>query len=250
MIGKNVFHNKVVIVCLIASAGISNAQQGIEFVLDGGVTWFNIPHTTITPTDIETDYLSKGHTNTTGDVGLGIYHKQPLLVNGSAWFNTFGFGLAIRYSGFSDNVANGNVYQFEQTNLDNYHYKLYFENTRLLAQLTLDVLTYKQVSLYLMGGVGEGWSRLRYQDFPNEKDLGGGLSLPKETTSRLVGDVGIGINYHHTSHISYSLSYLYTDYGHITANSYGNLNGEPVKIVAPSFLIDSHALLVGIHYLA
>lgn len=250
MVVKNIFNNKMVMIGLIAYAGMSNAQQGIEWVLDGGVTWFHSPHTTISPTDFETDKLSKGQANATGDLGLGVYHKQPLLMNGSAWFNTFGFGLALRYSGFSDNIAKGTVEQFEQTNLDNYRYQLHFANTRLLAQFTLDVLTYQHVSLYLMGGVGEGWSRLRYQDFPNTEDLGGGLSLPTQTTSRLVSDVGVGINYNHTSHLSYSLSYLYTDYGHIAANSHGNLNHEPVKIVAPSFSIDSQALLVGIHYLA
>ncbi|MBN9228821.1 MULTISPECIES: outer membrane protein [Legionella] len=243
------FHKKTILACLLACTGISNTQAGIEVVLEGGPSWFHVPQTTISPTDIETDNLSRGHANTTGELGFGVYYKRPLLVNDSVWFNALAVGLAVRYSGFLDNITDGNVYQFEQTNLDNYQYQVYFENTRLLAQLSLDVLTYKQVSLYLIGGIGEGWSRLRYHDFPNEEDLGGGLSLPKKNTSHFVANVGTGINYHYTEHLSFSLGYLYTDYGHITASNEGILNGEAVTLSAPTFSIESHALLVGIHYL-
>ncbi|MFT4060163.1 MAG: hypothetical protein QM652_11520 [Legionella sp.] len=242
--------HKALILCLIGYANIGSAQQSIEWVFDGGPTWFDVSRSTLASTDIETDFLSKGHADTTGELGLSVYYKRSLLLNGSAWFNTLGIGLALRYSGFSDKIATGNVYQFEQANLDNYHYKLYFENTRLLAQLSLDVLTYKQVSLYLMGGIGEGWSRLGYHDVPNVMGLGGGLFLAKENTSRVVGDVGVGFNYHHTTHLAYSLSYLYTAYGHIAASNHGYLNGEPAQVIGPSLSIDSHALLVGIHYLA
>ncbi|KTD67278.1 hypothetical protein Lste_3484 [Legionella steelei] len=243
------FHKKTILACLLACTGISNTQAGIEVVLEGGPSWFHVPQTTISPTDIETDNLSRGHANTTGELGFGVYYKRPLLVNDAVWFNTLAVGLAVRYSGFLDNITDGNVDQFEQTNLDNYQYQVYFENTRLLAQLSLDVLTYKQVSLYLIGGIGEGWSRLRYHDFPNEEDLGGGLSLPKKNTSHFVANVGTGINYHYTEHLSFSLGYLYTDYGHITASNEGILNGEAVTLSAPTFSIESHALLMGIHYL-
>ncbi|MCW8397824.1 outer membrane beta-barrel protein [Legionella sp. PATHC038] len=243
------FPKKTILACLIVCTSASHSKPGIEWIIEAGPSWFNLPKTTISPTDIETDNLSQGHANTTGELGLEVYYKRPFLVNDSVWFNAFAIGLAIRYSGFSDNILEGDVYQFEQSNLDNYRYQLYFENTRLLAQLSVDVITYKQVSLYLKGGIGEGWSRLRYHDCPNEEDLGGGLSLYPKNSSHFVADVGTGINYHYTERLSYSLSYLYTNYGHIAASNHGHLNKQPVTISPPTFSIDSHALLVGIHYL-
>ncbi len=227
-----------------------SAHSNIELILDGGVDWFSPPKSThIIVTDIETDSIEQGTSHATGDIGLAVNYRFPLLNNiQTPWFNQFGVGLNLRYSGFSNFIIDGQVYQFEQADLNNYRYRLYFENTRLLAQLTFDVLTYKQASLFILGGLGGGWSKFNYEDKPISSDLEGGVSLNNKHTTKLVTDAGIGLNYHYSAGFSYSLSYLYTNYGHISASSSGQLNGEYVTLASPAYALSSNTLLVGVHY--
>ncbi|HHF7344123.1 TPA: outer membrane beta-barrel protein [Legionella feeleii] len=230
------------------------SQQGqFEWSANVGLSWLQTGNSNVVISEFETDRLRQTRTPLAGDLGLGIAYLIPL--NKSArtdltWFPELRTALNIRY--MDQEIIGQNVYGeadlFQDPNMNNYTYDLSLASTRLMIDLVLTVASMERFSVFLLGGVGAGWTQVDYKDRPNPGIVGGALSLNSRTNNRLVGEAGAGLAYDCNNQFRFSLAYLYTDYGTIKTGSQGVIDfNNPITINPMRFSFHTQAILFGVH---
>ncbi|WP_028388293.1 outer membrane protein [Legionella fairfieldensis] len=228
-------------------------QNSFELSANAGAARLDAGDSTFGVTDTETDNLRQTHNPDAGELGLGFAYLIPLntylSISGVQLFPGLKTAINLRYMSHEifDHSIQGQIEQYQDPLMDNYTYYLSISSTQLMADLALTVASFHQVSLFLTGGIGNGWTRLHYEDRPNAGVYGGGLHLKNSSKNGFVSEVGAGVSYGWTSHLSVSLEYLYTRLNEIKTARYGILNGEPAIITPAQFSLHSSAILAGVH---
>lgn len=228
-------------------------QQGqFEWSANVGLSWLQTGNSTVVVTDIETDRLRQTRNPLAGELGLGVAYLIPLNTSPVAsliWFPELKTALNIRYmdQAIIGQDVYGEVDQFQDLSMNNYTYDLSLSSTRLMADLALTVASIERFSVFLLGGLGAGWTQVDFKDKPNPGIVGGALSLNHRTKNGFVGEAGAGLAYECNNQFRFSLAYLYTDYGTIKTGSQGTLDIGTVTLNPMQFSFHTQAILFGVH---
>jgi opacity protein-like surface antigen len=239
-------------VCLLLSFFSANVYaadlSNLELSGGFGLAKLHVGNSAFAVTDTETDSLVQTANPIVGDVNFGVAYVWPLnsmrLDQRVSWFPSVKTGLNLRY--FDQNVQ-GQIYQYQEPDLDNYTYNLSVESTRLMFDISLTLATVQRFSLFLQGGAGAGWTQTSYSDMPNEGIPSGSLSINNRTNSGFVSEVGGGISYDIQENFGISLQYLYANYGTIKTSSTATLNGDPASIAPAQFPLRSQEVLFNVY---
>lgn len=238
---------KLLISCSVTLAMPTWASSPWTGYFNAGPTWIQSANTTLQITPIETDNLRVANVRPVADLGLGAgytwFFKQ--VSNQLELLDRITLGLVARYTGIAPYAMNGRVEQFQDPAMTNYSYHLYLNNKRILAEATLNVLSLNQTSIYIKGGVGGGWSYLRYHDEAILGVEGGNASFFVAEKSHTAAEAGVGLAYQYSEQIALTAEYLYTYLGTINLNGFGTLNGAGVLIPPLHFNVDTQGLILG-----
>ena len=144
----------------------------------------------------------------------------------------------------------GDVWRFGSPNNNDMTYTMPIESYRLMLDGALTVVSKKQYSLYVIGGIGNAWNRGSY----NDADRNGipcvdqFLNLNTTTHSNFAWEVGAGLSYAFNNRLSLSLEYLYADLGSLKTPGTGFTGAITTPALVPaSFELTSQAALLGLH---
>jgi opacity protein-like surface antigen len=211
----------------------------------GGPNWFRTDDTTLIISPFETDSnLIKTVSNRGAwKVGIGYYFFED-------WLPTWNY---LNHLLFEVNVyqisgtIKGAVWQYQLPQFYNYNFRAPFTSTRLMFDFKPYLFAWNRISSYLILGVGPTWNTISYRekliapDVPADTTL---AFLDKYTSTRVAGDVGVGLSVNLTRSLSLTAEYVYGFLGNSSsANSptYGVLLAD-----APSFSFKTQTLLFGL----
>jgi opacity protein-like surface antigen len=194
-----------------------------------GLTDLSTKNEILNVTPIETDTLHQTNNPLTGIFGFGIGYVFPLHSEskGINWFPYLKPTFNLRY--FEQDIT-GQVYQFQDPEFYNYNYNISVSSTRFMLDLVLALFKYHRFSGYVLGGCGEAWNQISYDDQPLPGVSGGSLNLSKENNYKFVSEIGGGISYDMDKQLSFSLEYIYSNLRINETASTGTLNGSPTTI--------------------
>ncbi len=200
-------------------------------------------------TETETDNLRQTSNPMVGEFGIGATYVFPLK-DKTKWFSTGRLGLNYRYmsNNLWKNFVQGQIEQYQDARMANYTYQLNLINQRLMMDLSLTFWERERASLFVIGGLGYGWNKLHYSDYPNPGIEEGNLNLNTSRTNKFTSEVGVGAFYQCTDQLKVSVQYLYNYFGRISTGSYGYLNGVATAAISPAnFKLDTNEVLLGLH---
>ncbi len=240
---------------LSTSAFAFNLWEKGTFEASGnfGFSQLDLGNSTFGVTETETDTLRQSHNPFGAEFAAGVARLIPLnkrtALTPYIWFPELRIGLNLRYLNQSlfNQYTTGQIEQYQEPSMNNYNYRIHVESTRLMIDLALTVATMQKISVFILGGMGPGWTNLSYSDRPVSGVLDGNLILNDGTKNGLVKEIGGGIFYNCTETVRTSLHYLYTDFGSISTGNTGLLNGFPAQIRPAHFSLHSNAILLGLH---
>ena len=208
-------------------------------------------------TSSETDKLVQTNTNSwdtfAGQLGVGyVYYFRDALQysNKVQWFPSIEPELNGYY--LASNSIKGNVLRFNSSNFNQLTYDIPIHSTRLMLDAALTVVSWKRLSLYALGGIGNAWNRISYSDTENSSSDNDcpdqRVSLSSNTSSNFAWEAGLGLIYAFNDRFGLSLEYLYTDLGTARTSASGNSG----TITAPMltsvhFNLRAQSALLGLH---
>lgn len=214
---------------LIGLGSPKGLAHSIELSGNVGGTQFSTKDNVLRVNPLETDSLIANHSSAP-NVGLGAGYVFSLPFAQNGWLPYVKPMINLRY--FLRQHLTGQVYQYQDPEFYNYNYTISLESTWLMLDLALGVFSYHGVSGYLLGGFGGAWNRIGYYDEPLPGVLGGALFLNKNTSSKLVAEVGAGLSYDVFQPLTFAVEYLYSNLGTNNSAVTGSLNGLPA-ILSP-----------------
>ena len=205
-------------------------------------------------TSSETDTLVQTNENDWnswgGQFGVGyVYFRANAqkYAERTQWFPMIEPEVNVYYNRYQNK---GDVYRFGSPTYNELTYNMSINSTRLMLDGALTVVSKRQWSTYVIGGIGNAWSRVKYSDSDKSGDpcVLANLSLNGHDSSRFVWEVGAGEAYDVTDKVRISFQYLYTDFGHITTSGHGQTGTITTPLLIPaSFNLQAQALLLGLH---
>ena len=147
------------------------------------------------------------------------------------------------------NSIKGDVWRFNSSAFNQLTYDVPLHSTRLMLDAALTLASWKQLSVYVIGGLGNAWNHTSYSDTENTAADGDqNVRLNSKTSTHFTWEAGAGLAYAFNDRIGLSLEYLYADLGNIKPSSSGSTGTitAPV-IVAPHFKVKSQTGLLGLH---
>jgi len=208
-------------------------------------------------TSSETDLLVQTSGNRwnsfEGQLGAGyVYYfgdAQPYS-NQTQWFPSVEPELNVYH--ITNHNISGDVWRFSSPAFNQLTYTTSVQSTRLMLDAALTIVSRGPLSLYVIGGIGNAWNRMGYEDTDNEDSApcdNQNLDLGSSTQSSFAWEAGGGFTYAFNDTVAISLQYLYTDLGKGHFSSEGNTGTITVPvIVAPdNFDLHSQAALLSIH---
>ncbi len=182
-------------------------------------------------------------------VGYVIYsnYYEPFS-DQTQWFTALEPQINGYYLGQSS--IHGDVWRFGSPAFNDMTYNMPVESYRLMLDGALTVVTRKQYSLYVKGGIGNAWNRVGYSDadrngIPCSEQF---LNLNSTTHSSFAWEVGAGLSYVINNRFALTLEYLYTDLGTVKTSDTGFTGTITAPVLMPaSFSLTSQAALLGLH---
>jgi len=165
------------------------------------------------------------------------------------WFPKIAPGLNVYYSHYNNE---GTIYRFNDPVFDALVYSIPINSTRLMFDGSLTVASWRQISTYITGGIGNAWNRIGYTDnasssFCNIETI----HLNNNFSSNFVWETGAGLTYDLGQHLAISFEYLYTDFGRLSTSGIGNTPGISTPLISPaSFQFSAQGLLLGLRIAA
>jgi hypothetical protein len=142
----------------------------------------------------------------------------------------------------------GQIYRFSNPNFNDFTFNIPVNSSRLMLDLALTALTYKNLSAFGILGMGEAWTVLGYNESANGGCPESGLSLANNSTLHFAWEVGGGLLYSFNERIGLSIEYLYTDLGRVRLSTTGNAGLITVPILNSGyFRLRSQTGLLGLH---
>lgn len=239
---------------LNASSLFDSIKQG-HVEVSGNVGGFtpDIENSSLAVTSTETDLLLQTRNPNFIQLGLGLAYAIPLNQTpnptGLVFFKELKPTLNLRYSNtrLLNHAKLGAVYQYQDPDMYNYDFAIPFISTRFMFDMLFTVVSLQKFSLFLNGGVGPGWTKTGYEDKAHPDVMRGDLSLNNKNEYDIVTEVGAGLTYSYNNNFSYSLEYLYTNFGRVGTASHGILDGSITVIGPAEFKLHTQAILLGIH---
>lgn len=225
-----------------------------EFVGGIGLAELDIGKSFLGVSSTETDWVAQNNNNlqsACGNIGIGYV---VYLSNSQRYFDTFSWFPSIEpvlnlY--FADLTAKGNVYLFNDFTLPTSTFSMPIRTTNLMIDVLLNVIAYRHFALYILGGIGEAWTRVGYHDAPNASGTPtrAALVLNSRTQSHKVYEWGTGVSYAVNCNLKVVLSYLYTHVGNFKTSEVGTLGGVETVLVSPAvFSLRTQAVLLQFQY--
>lgn len=202
-------------------------------------------------TSTETDRLHETSNPTTPEFSLGINYTFPFISslhsNNIDWFPAIKTALNVRYL---QQKITGNVYQYQDPAMNNYDYRLHLYSIRLMLDAMLTLFTVQNTtSVYLLGGVGNAWNELDYQDSIDATGVqGGALKLNNHNTNGFTSEIGGGVLYSLKKQIDVFLEYRYEHSQSLHTGATGVINGMPVSVSPASFPFSSQTIALGLNW--
>lgn len=206
-------------------------------------------------TSSETDTLVQTNGNNwntlAAQLGVGYVHylrNYNPYSDQVQWFTAIEPELNGYYLG--QNSINGDVWRFGSPNFNDMTYNMPIDSYRLMLDGALTVVSKRQYSLYAIGGIGNAWNRVGY----NDADRNGipcadqFLNLNSTTHSSFAWEAGAGLSYAFNNRFSLSLEYLYADLGNVQTSGTGFTGTITTPVLVPAnFKLTSQAALFGLH---
>ncbi|AMQ28679.1 TPA: SPOR domain-containing protein [Legionella pneumophila] len=225
---------------IIGAIGVATLEAGDSYL---GVT------------SSETDRLVQTNSNDwntlAAQLGVGYvyyFHNYNPFSDQVQWFTAIEPQINGYYLGQSS--INGDVWRFDDPNFNDMTYTMPIESYRLMLDGALTVVSRKQYSLYVKGGIGNAWNRVGYSDadrngIPCADQF---LNLNSATHSSFAWEVGAGLFYAINNRFALSLEYLYADLGTANTSDTGFTGSITTPVLIPaSFRLTSQAALLGLH---
>lgn len=219
-------------------ASIYAAFNNVELSIQGGISQLHLQGDyQISPTQFETDALQQTNQMNSFLWAVGVGYK---FLVGSLVDNIL---LGVNLYHFST-VAEGNVYQYGLSEFNNYSYRLPINSTRLMLDGKFFTPEWQQFSLFVVGGLGVAWNKLGYSEAPMPDIVDINTRLDNHSSTQFAYELGAGLQYSMTQHLSFSVEYLFANLGDAATATQGN------KIFATpaDFRLYTHAGLLGLHW--
>jgi len=220
-----------------------------------GIAKLNQGNSTIGVTSSETDGLVQTNSNSwntfAAQLGAGyIYYfrNTPIKTGQVQWFQSIEPQLNIYQ--LSSNSIRGNVWRFNDPDFIQLNYDIPIHSTRLMLDAALDVATWKKLSIYAKGGIGEARTRVGYSDAYNASSgcTDQNLSLSSRTNSTFAWEAGAGFRFDFNQRIGVSLEYLYADLGKVKTSATGSSGTITSPMIVPAqFTLRTQTALLGLH---
>ncbi len=235
---------------LAYSAPSHGFMRHVEWSIEAGPSWLHGSHSGLQVTEIEHDtFHTQQNAIATSEAAIGVssevYHKSETSHHVN-WWPSFNVGLNVRHT--NTGSITGQVWQFDQADLNNYAYNAPFSNTRLMIEGRAEIVSMQKTAWFIVAGVGPGRSTLEYYDKSLLPEWGGSLSLYSYSQLRLVSEVGTGLSYGWNEQWKFSIKYLYTNFGRLQTSGQGVLNFARVNLEPLRFSICSQAMMLSMHF--
>ncbi len=224
-----------------------------HFEILGGpsISQLNAGNSSVGVTSTETDELvqtNSSNWNTFGgQLGAGyLYYFGNAIPDSDKvqWFPTVEPELNVYQ--LTSNSIDGNVIRYNNPAFGRFTFDIPVHSTRLMLDGALTVASWRQYSLYGIGGIGIGWTRLNYND-RGDSTCPDQLKISAKTNTNFVWEVGAGLNFAVNNRVGISLEYLYTDLGRVSTSSNGYIGSFSVPVSPPSFRLKAQTGLIALH---
>lgn len=127
-------------------------------------------------------------------------------------------------------------------------YSVSFASSRLMADINLTFISWRNYSLYGKAGIGPSWNRLDY--FSKEGPASKELRINPQTDTNFAYEFGGGARIAVTEQLYLSLEYLYAGFTELALNNQGTLEevGELDDFESENFNLTSQEVLLGINF--
>lgn len=231
----------------------SRSRDYFEVIGAGSLSNVRMTNGRLQVTSSETDILKQTNQNAWSSpgaqLGVGYVHfigKSRRFSKKTQWFTAIEPQINLYHNRYENN---GRVYRFGNSAYNDLTYNMPIYSTRLMLDAALTIVSKREYSLFAIAGIGNSWNRIAYGDRTNNNDVcnTASLSMDKNSKSHFVWEAGAGVAYDINQKAKLSFEYLYTDYGHLTAN--GDMSGNiTVPVVNAKFNLHTQALLLGLHF--
>lgn len=210
-----------------------------------GASWLNAGNTNLHVSPYETDALNVTglSTDIVWRAGVGVHVLKEKLA-ARHYFNDLSLQLNFYNSAAT---INGNVWQYQLPQFNNYTFHASATNSRLMLDVKPGLLTYNGFTPYLIGGIGLGWNSIGYYENASAAGVptGSNYLLSRQTSLNTTYDVGAGIKHQMTPHLAATLEYEYTYLGRMSPQS----SSSAIALVSPPhFTLSTQNLFAGINW--
>jgi opacity protein-like surface antigen len=222
------------------------SNKNLEFSAAVGPNWAHTPSTYLVVSPFETDSVLKNNISNSATWKLGVgYHFFADQLQQRSFFNDFLVELNF-YQSWA--TINGNVWQYQLPQFNNFTFKAPLTSYRLMLDVKPGLFTVSRISLYPILGIGNSWNDIAYNETVTGTGVPAGSNylLGRSTNTNFAYDLGVGLRADITEHISASLEYLYSNLGNISPSSTSK-NSNAI-ISAPTFDVYNQSLLLGISW--
>jgi opacity protein-like surface antigen len=206
-------------------------------------------------TSSETDKLVQTNANAwntlAAQLGAGYVHyfgNAQQYSEQVQWFPSIEPELNVYY--LSSNSIDGNVLRFGSAAFNDLTFDIPIRSTRLMLDAALTIVSWKKLSIYAIGGIGNAWTRVGYKDTANDGNPcpEQRLDLNNKTNSNFAWEVGAGMTYAFNERFALSGEYLYAGLGNVKTAGSGNTGTITSPVIAPAkFNLRSGAGLLVLH---
>ncbi|GEM_PF-2465505 len=232
------------------------ARDHFEIIGALGAAKLNAGNSQLGITSSETDTLVQTNANNwtsyAGQLGAGYVHyfrDAQQYSDHVQWFPSI--EPQLNFYPLISNSIDGNVWRFDSPDFIQLTYDIPVRSFRLMVDGALTVASYKQLSLYAKGGIGNAWNRIGYSDKDNDPSApcqDQRLNLNTKTNSHFAWEAGAGLTFAVNERVGISVEYLYADLGKVRTSGSGDVGTISLPIIAPAqFKLKTQTALIGLH---
>lgn len=215
-----------------------------EIVGGYGIAKLGVGNPRIKVNGFETATLHRENSNAqAGDATIGIGYVIPFLDVADdycdiSWLPSF--AIQVNYH----HLTQGLTGQLHKRSSHHTDYNLSLNNNRVMVDFLLTLGTLERLSGFVIGGAGEGWTRVGYNDRTFRMHKRGGFTLNNRTDSGLTSEIGGGFMFDVTPDFGVTLQYLYVNFSDMQMARKGRLNGRQVRVFSPQFPFHAQEVLL------
>ena len=207
-------------------------------------------------TSSETDTLVQTNANQwdafAAQLGVGFVHYFPYgrnYSNNVQWFPSIEPELNVYY--LASNSIKGDVWRFNSPAFNQMTFDIPVHSTRLMLDAALTIASYKKLSFYAIGGIGNAWTSVSYHDTDNDSTAScpdQRVSLSSHTSTHFTWEAGLGLTYAFNHRVGVSFEYLYANLGRVNTSGSGNTGTIMAPVLIPAhFNLRTQTGLLGLH---